>query len=285
MTAIADSSNIESKAKNRSKKTLIKVLAAIAVLLVIISIAAPYIVPNDPYKQNAAAIRKPPSKEFPLGTDNLGRCVLSRVLMGARTSICAGLILVVISFVLGTSVGIIAGYFEGPFETISMRLIDILLSFPQMVLAIAVAGILGGGMINAMIALGFTGWILYARLARTQTIALKQEDFIAAARIGGKSSFKIMTKHIFPNIAGTLLVNATLQISSMLIGFAGLSFLGLGVQVPEAEWGSMINESMTYFQLAPWAVLVPCAAVVITAMFFNYLGDTAKDLIDRGYKK
>lgn len=256
------------------------ILLSIALFLILLSILAPHVIPNDPYSNNPQAIRSAPSIRYPFGTDNLGRCVFSRVLMGARTSICATLILVSITFSLGSFIGLVCGYYGGITDTIVMRLIDILLSVPQMVLAIAVAGILGGGMINAMIALGFTNWIVYARLAKSQTISIKQEDYIYAARLGGNSGCRIMLIHILPNIAGTLLVSATIQIASMLIGFAGLSFLGLGVQAPKAEWGSMISESRAYIQLAPWSVLAPGGAVILTAMLFNYLGDTARDLLE-----
>lgn len=256
------------------------ILSVIAILLLFVSIFASYIIPNDPYKNNPGAIRTAPTCRYPFGTDNLGRCVFSRVLMGARTSVCAALILVCITFLFGSFVGLLCGYYGGVIDTVIMRLIDILLSVPQMVLAIAVAGILGGGMMNAMIALGFTNWIVYARLAKSQTISIKQEDYIYAARLGGNSGCRIMAVHILPNIAGTLLVSATIQIASMLIGFAGLSFLGLGVQAPKAEWGSMISESRAYLQLAPWAVLAPGGAVIFTAMLFNFLGDTARDLLE-----
>jgi len=255
-------------------------LLSIAGVLLFISLLAPLLVPNDPYKNNARVIRTAPSQQYIMGTDNYGRCVFSRVLMGARTSIGATLILVSLTFVVGTFIGLLCGYYGGLLDNLIMRLIDILLSVPQMVLAIAVAGILGGGMINAMIALGFTSWILYARLAKSQTLSIKQEEYIYAAKLGGHSGLYIMLIHILPNIAGPLLVNATIQIGTILIGFAGLSFLGLGVQVPQAEWGSMISESRAYIQLAPWAVMAPGAAVVLTTLLFNYLGDTARDLLE-----
>lgn len=255
-------------------------LLIIVMLLIIVSFFASFIVPNDPYSNDSSAIRMAPNTKYFFGTDNLGRCVFSRVLMGARTSICATLVLVSITFLFGTSLGILCGYYEGILDIIVMRMIDVFLSVPQMILAIAVAGILGGGMINAMLALGFTNWIVYARLAKSQTISVKKEEYIYAARLGGNSNLRIMLVHIFPNIAGVLFVNATIQIASMLIGFAGLSFLGLGVQTPKAEWGSMINESRAYIQLAPWAVIAPGGAVVFAAMLFNYLGDTARDLLE-----
>lgn len=255
-------------------------LLFIAAIFLVVSLLAPLIVPNDPFKNDATAIRSEPNQHYIMGTDNYGRCVFSRVLMGARTSIGATLILVTITFIVGTFIGLLCGYYGGVLDSIIMRLIDILLSIPQMVLAIAVAGILGGGMANAMIALGFTSWILYARLAKSQTLSARQEEYVYAARLGGHRGLYIMVRHILPNIAGPLLVNATIQMGTMLIGFAGLSFLGLGVQVPQAEWGSMISESRAYIQLAPWTVMAPGTAVVLTALLFNYLGDTARDLLE-----
>ena len=252
----------------------------IAGLLILLAIFAPYFCPNDPYKTNPAAMKVAPCLEYPFGTDKLGRCVFSRVLMGARTSIFCSLILVAVDFLIGTILGLLCGYYEEIFDTLIMRFADILLAFPQMVLAIAVAGILGGSMLNAMIAMGFAGWTLYARLARSQVLAIKQEEFVKAARMGGCSDARILVFHLLPNVLGTLIVNATNDIGSTMIGFAGLSFLGLGVQVPQAEWGSMINESRADLQIAPWAALFPGAAIVITVMVFNYLGDAVRDLLD-----
>lgn len=256
------------------------VFLALAAALILLGLFAQYLAPNDPYKTDPTIMKIPPCKEYPFGTDKLGRCVFSRVLMGARTSIFCSIVLVLITFVVGTVLGILCGYYEGIFDTLIMRFADILLAFPQMVLAIAVAGILGGSMVNAMIALGFSGWTLYARLAKSQVLSLKQEEYISAARMGGCSDFHIMFFHLLPNILGNLVVNATMHIGSTMIGFAGLSFLGLGVQVPQAEWGSMINESRAYLQIAPWAVLFPGAAIIITVMVFNYFGDAVRDFLD-----
>ncbi len=252
----------------------------LVLLLFIISLLAPYLVPNDPYATNAAYMKAAPSPEFPFGTDKLGRCIFSRVLMGTRLSIFCSLSLVMGTMVAGTLLGVAAGYYGGIFDNILMRLVDILLAFPQMVLAIAVAGVLGGNMTNTMLALGITGWTLYARLARGQVMSLKQEEFIDAARLSGNSSLRIMAVHILPNVAGEMIVNAAIQVGATLVGFAGLSFLGLGVQVPEAEWGSMINEARGYMQQAPWAALAPGAALFITVAVFNLLGDALSDYME-----
>lgn len=269
--------------RERTEREKLKIrLAALLFLtgaLMIVSFLAPYLAPNDAYATNAAAIRLSPCAQYPLGTDNLGRCVLSRVLAGAKTSIFASVTVVAVTLSVGTVLGTLCGYYGGILDMLVMRLADILLAFPQMVLAIAVAGALGGGMLNAMIALGFTGWTLYARLAKSQVMTLKEEEYIMAARLGGLGGLQIIIRHIFPNILGPVFVNGAIQLGTTLVGFAGLSFLGLGVQVPQAEWGSMINEARAYLQLTPWPVLGPGLAVVLTVMLFHCLGDTARDYL------
>ena len=268
------------KRSARALKTRVLVLLILALLLMAVSLLAPYLAPNDPNATNCAAMSAPPSAQYPFGTDKLGRCVLSRVLMGARTSIFSAVALVAASFLAGTALGVLCGYYGGVLDNLVMRLADILLAVPQMVLAIAVAGVLGGGLRNAMLALGVTSWTLYARLARSHTMALKAEPFIAAAKLSGCGDLHILVRHILPNIVGPLVVNAATQLGTTMIGIAGLSFLGLGVVPPNAEWGSMINEARSYIQLAPWAVLAPAGATVVTVMIFNYLGDAVRDLAD-----
>ncbi len=261
------------------------VFLILAGILVAISLIAPLICPNDPNETSAANMNKAPCAEYPFGTDRYGRCICSRVLMGARTSIFSAVALVGLTFIFGTVLGLLAGWYGGAVDTIVMRLADIMLAFPQMVLAIAVAGILGGGMGNAMLAMGITGWTLYARLARAQVLALKEEPYVHAARLSGCSAWSIMTKTLLPNMLGPMLVTAATQIGVMMIGIAGLSFLGIGVTEPHAEWGSMINGSRAYLQLAPWAVLAPAIATIITVMTFNYLGDCVRDVLDVGVER
>ena len=261
------------------------VFLTLAGILVLISVIAPLICPNDPNATSAADMNRAPCAQFPFGTDRYGRCICSRVLMGARTSIFSAVALVGLTFLAGTVLGLLAGWYGGVADTLVMRLADILLAFPQMVLAIAVAGILGGGMGNAMLAMGITGWTLYARLARAQVLALKEEPYVHAARLSGCGAWTIMTRTLLPNMLGPMLVTAATQIGVMMIGIAGLSFLGIGVSEPHAEWGSMINTSRAYLQLAPWAVLAPAAATLITVMIFNYLGDCVRDALDVGVKR
>ena len=266
-------------ARQRAKKRLILFLI-LAGLLVLFGILAPLLTPNDPNATSALDMNKPPSARFPFGTDRYGRCICSRVMMGARTSIFSAVTLVALTFVIGTVLGMLAGYWGGVVDSLIMRLADVLLAFPQMVLAIAVAGILGGGMFNAMLAMGIAGWTGYARLARAKVLSLKEEAYVSAARLSGCDAGAILFKTLLPNMLGPLVVNASTQIGSMMIGIAGLSFLGIGVQEPQAEWGSMISGSRAYIQLAPWAVLAPAFATIVTVMIFNYLGDCVRDVLD-----
>lgn len=263
--------------KKKKLKLRIIIVSILALLIILATTFAGIIAPNDPYTTSALAIRTAPSVQYPFGTDNLGRCVFSRVLFGGRTTIAATFFLVFISFVVGTVVGMLSGYYGGLLDRFLMRLADIMLSFPQMVVAIAVAGILNAGMTGAMIALGITMWVSFARLARSHTFSIKNEAFIQAAVFAGKSDFYIIMVHIFPNLLAPVLTNALTQIGTTMIGLSGLSFLGLGVIPPTAEWGSMISEARAYIQIAPWAVLYPSLATVITIIIFNFLGDAVMD--------
>lgn len=252
----------------------------LALFLIVFSIVARYIAPNDPYATDVTNLNQAPSAEYPFGTDDMGRCVFSRVLYGARTSIFSAMTLVVITFFFGTAVGMLCGYYGGAADRIVMRVIDGIMAFPQMILAIAVAGVLGGGMFNAMLALGFAGWTPYARLARSGVMAIKEDDFVKASRLSGAGGFYIMARHLLPNILGSLLTYATVQIGAVMLGFAGLSFLGIGVTLGQAEWGAMINEARGLLSTAPWTVFYPGLALVITVMIFNFLGDAARDTMD-----
>ena len=263
--------------RKRILRRKVIIAAVCAGILVLIALFSSFIAPNDPYATSAALIRKAPCAQFLFGTDNLGRCVLSRVLIGARTTIASTFFLVAVSFLIGIVLGMLCGYYGGFVDDLLMRIADLLLAFPQMVVAIAVAGILGGGLGGAMLALGITMWVSFARLARGHTLAIKNEPYITAAKLQGRSGLQIMLTHILPNILEPVLINALTQIGTTMIGISGLSFLGLGVVAPQAEWGSMISEARAYIQLAPWAVLFPAAATVITIVVFNYLGDAVME--------
>ena len=266
----------ELKKRKLQRRTLI--LTIIVAILLLISLAAPMLMTHDPYATDPLAMKQAPSAAHFFGTDYLGRDVFSRVLLGARTSIFATLLLVVISFIIGSVIGIICGYYGGWVDNILMRITDILLSLPQLVLAIAVAGIMGGGLRNALIAIGVTSWTSYARLARSHAMRIKQLPYIDSVRMTGCSDIHILWKHVFPNLIGSMLVNATLEIGTTMLSIAGLSFLGLGVVPPEAEWGSMVSEGRANLQLAPWTVFAPALAIMISVMIFNYFGESVCDL-------
>ncbi len=274
----------QNKAVNKSRKkilmTRLYVLIVLAVILLIIAGIGVFVTPNDPYKINALMTKKAPSSEFIFGTDSYGRCVCSRVLAGAGMTIYGALFLVISTATVGTVLGTICGYYGGVVDTVIMRITDLMLAFPQMVLAIAVAGLAGGGLWNAILALGISGWTLYCRLVRSRVMSIKHESYILAARLSGCSDLKIIVSYILPMIVGSVVVNAVTQIGTSIIWIAGLSFLGIGVRAPQAEWGSMINEARGAMQLAPWAVLAPCAAIFITVTVFNCMGDTVRDIAD-----
>ena len=265
--------------KNHIKGKLIFFLA-LTVILLLVALFAKYICPYDPYAQDLMMAQKPPSLAHPLGTDRYGRDMLSRVIIGSTTSIFATLLLVAIITVVGTAIGIVCAWKGGKVDTVLMRISDLFLAFPGLVFALAVAGVLGGGVHNAIIALAVIGWPKFARLSRGLTLAQKNEPYMMAARLSGSSTVKLLIKHILPNIGGPVLVTAVLDIGTMMMELAGLSFLGLGVKPPMAEWGSMINEGRSMLQVSPWMVLAPGAAIFVTVMVFNLLGDTLRDYMD-----
>lgn len=265
--------------KNHIKGKLL-FFAILALLLICAAVFAKYICPYDPYTQDLSMAQKPPSLAHPFGTDRYGRDMLSRVIIGSTTSIFSTLLLVIIITVIGTAIGIVCGWNGGRVDTVLMRVSDLFLAFPGLVFALAVAGVLGGGIQNAIIALAVIGWPKFARLARGLTLAQKDAPYLMAARLSGSSTSKLLVKHILPNIAGSVLVTSVLDIGTMMMELAGLSFLGLGVKPPMAEWGSMINEGRNMLQVSPWMVLAPGAAIFLTVMIFNLLGDTLRDYMD-----
>ncbi|SDF41225.1 peptide/nickel transport system permease protein [Marvinbryantia formatexigens] len=265
--------------KNHIKAKLIFFIALAAGLL-LTAVFARQLCPYDPYAQDLLSAQQPPGWQHILGTDRYGRDMFSRVLMGSTTSIFATLVLVAVITVTGTAIGIICGWMGGKVDTVLMRISDLFLAFPSLVFALAVAGVLGGGVQNAIIALAAIGWPKFARLARGMTLAQKDAPYLMAARLSGSSTAKLLVKHILPNIAGPVLVTAVLDIGTMMMELAGLSFLGLGVKPPMAEWGSMISDGRGMLQTAPWMVLAPGGAIFVTVMIFNLLGDTIRDYMD-----
>lgn len=270
---------IQKVRKNRTKRTFI-IFSILAAALLICSIIAPLLCPYDPYAQDLSKSLQPPSAEHWLGTDRYGRDLLSRVIIGSQTSIYSTLILVAFMTVVGTVLGILAGLYGGILDTIIMRISDIFLAFPGLVFALAVAGALGGGVQNAIIALAAVGWPKFARLARSQTLAQKKQQYMDAARLSGNGTFKIIIWHLLPNIIGPIIVTAVLDIGTSMMEIAGLSYLGLGAMPPVAEWGSMMSGAREFIQTAPWVAFAPGIAIFISVVIFNMFGDTVRDYFD-----
>ena len=268
------------KIKKDYTKIKLAVYGALTLLLILVAVFAPYITPYDPYEQDLGNALLAPCREYLLGTDRYGRDMLSRVIMGARSSISSAVLLVVIITVAGSIVGILCGYCQGKLDSFLMRLSDIFLAFPGMVFAIAAASVMSGGIMNAVAALAFISWPKYARIARSQVLTIKNAPYISAARLAGSGTGKIILKHIVPNIAGPVIVTAVLDIGTMMMEIAGLSFLGLGATPPTAEWGAMMSNGRSMLQTSPWAILAPGCAIFLTVMVFNLLGDTVRDILD-----
>ena len=239
-----------------------------------------YIVPYDPYAQDLSNALQPPSGSHLLGTDRYGRDLFSRIIIGAQTTIFSALALVAGITIVGTVIGVICGYVGGWIDSLIMRISDIFLAFPEMVFAIAIAGVLNGGIWSAAIAVGLIAWPRYARVARSQVLAMKNHQYMNAAKLMGTRWYKVILKHIMPNILGPIVVTAALDVGAMIMNLAGLSYLGLGVVPPMPEWGSMMSEGRSMLQTSPWIVLAPGLAIFITVIIFNLLGDTVRDILD-----
>ena len=270
---------IQKVKKNRIRMKLI-VFAGLAAALLLITIFAKYICPYDPYAQDLTQAMQPPSAAHLMGTDTYGRDMLSRVLIGAQTSISSTFALIAIITVFGTVVGIFCGYYGGIVDSVMMRISDVCLAFPGLVFAMAVAAILDGGVRNAVIALALISWPKYSRIARGQTLSIKNLPYMQASQLAGDSVLQMIFRHVLPNIAGPILVTSMLDIGTMMMEIAGLSFLGLGAQPPVAEWGSMMSSGRSMLQTYPWIVLSPGLAIFVSVVIFNLLGDTIRDYMD-----
>lgn len=268
------------KVRRDTVKTRLLVFGALAALLLVGSIFCERLTPYDPYLQDLMNAKAAPSAAHWLGTDRYGRDMLSRVIVGSKTSIYSTLLLVAVTTALGTCVGVFCGWHGRWLDTVLMRVSDMFLAFPGLVFALAVAGVLGGGLQNAIIALAAISWPKYARIARSQTLSQKETAWLKAARLSGSGTWKIIFKHILPNILGPILVTAMLDIGTMMMELAGLSFLGLGAKPPTAEWGSMMSDTRSLLTTAPWVTLSPGLAIFVSVMIFNLLGDAVRDYAD-----
>ncbi len=255
--------------------------ASLAVLIVLTAIFAPVVTggvsPTDAVLGDAL---QAPSAEHLFGTDKLGRDVFARVIYGARTSLAASFSVVLIIFTLGTALGILSGYFGGWVDAAIMRVADMMVSFPGMVFAMAIAGILGASVKNAVVAVALVSWTKYARLARSLVLKTRSRDYVAAAVVTGSKTPYLLTRYLLPDVLPMLLVTAAADIGGMMLELAGLSFLGFGAKAPTPEWGLMLNEGRQFIQNAPWMTVYPGAAIFVVAAVFNLLGDALRDMLD-----
>jgi peptide/nickel transport system permease protein len=253
---------------------------AVTVLAIVAAVAAPALSPQNPLKQNLTNSLASPSRDHLLGTDNVGRDVLSRVIWGTRISLIAGFVSVAIAAAAGSLIGLFAGYRGGRADGLAMRLMDAVLSFPPLVLALALGAVLGADLMGVLIALGVVYTPTFARLMRGQVLSIRTREYIEAARALGASSASIAWRHVLPNAATPIVVQASLSVAFAILAEASLSFLGLGVQPPAASWGSMINAGRGYLRQAPWIVFGPGAALFLVVLGFNFLGDAIRDALD-----
>lgn len=263
-----------------SKNKQFMLFLILAFVIVLIAIFAPLIAPQDPYESVLQNALQPPSAEHICGTDKLGRDIFSRIIYGSRSSLTSALILVCCIFLVGTILGIVAGYFGGMVDAVIMRISDMMIAFPGMVLAIAIAGILGPSIVNAVIAVTVVSWTKYARLARSLVMKIRHRDYVYAAVVTGSKTMYILRKYMLPNVLPTLVITAATDIGSMMLELAGLSFLGFGSQPPAPEWGLMLNEGRAYMQYCPWLMVFPGIAIFIVVVVFNLLGDSLRDVLD-----
>lgn len=271
---------MENLIKGFKENKAFRLSSILVFLLLAITVLTPFIAPYDPLDAIMREANSAPSAAHLFGTDKLGRDVLSRILYGASYSLTSVLGLVAAIFVVGTTLGVIAGYFGGVVDVVIMRIADMMISFPGVILAIAIAGILGGSLINAMIAMLCVTWTKYARLARSMVLKIKKRDFVDAAVVSGGSALHILWVHILPNILPLMIITAAADIGAMMMELAGLSFLGFGSQPPAPEWGLMLNEGRQQLQTAPWLMFFPGLAIFITVVVFNLWGDSLRDVLD-----
>jgi peptide/nickel transport system permease protein len=249
---------------------------------VVLAAAAPALAPGDPIKNALLDRLTPPTwgREHPLGTDTLGRDVASRLLHGARVSLLVGFSAVLLAGGVGVALGLVSGWYRGWLDDLLMRLGDVQLAFPVLVLAVAVLAVLGASLLNLILVLGVTGWITYARIVRGEVLTLRERDFVAAARALGASDAWIVRRHLLPNVLPPITVVATFSVARTIIAEASLSFLGLGVPAPEPSWGAMLDEGRNYIMTGWWLALFPGLAILLLVLGINLVGDWLRDVLD-----
>lgn len=258
----------------------IAVCVGILLIVVIMAVSAQWIAPHDPEKTDLKHRLLTPCVEYPLGTDQMGRCILSRIIFGARISLSVGLIVVSAAVVAGTLIGTVAGYFGGIIDETIMRIVDAFLAFPGTLLALGIAGLFGAGFINLIIALIIVDWTPYARVVRSSVISVRSREFVKASIGLGMGDTYVILRHVLPNTLSPLIVMATTGLGYVILAAAGLSFLGFGVQPPTPEWGYMLNDGKMFIRTAPYLMIFPGLMIMVVVLAFNYLGDSLRDLLD-----
>jgi len=254
--------------------------ALIVGLFVAVSLAAPLVAPHDPTTVDARAILVPPSATHWLGTDNLGRDTFSRLVYGSRWTLGTAAVAAIAIVLLGVTVGLVAGYVGGLVDEVLMRLVDVLLAFPSLVLALAIVGMLGPSLRNVMIGMVAVWWVDYARVIRGLTVGVREREFVAAAHCAGAAAPHVILRHVLPNVIPSVIVLATLEFGGLMLAISGLSFLGLGAQPPTPEWGTMLNNGRPFFQRAPQLMLYPGLAITLVVVGCNLIGDGLRDALD-----
>ena len=270
------------KKKNRflANKTFV-VFSILAVCIILTAVFAPVVTRGvDPLKGSLVDALLPPCKEHIFGTDKMGRDIFSRVIYGARASLSATFGVVALIFLVGTVTGVLAGYFGGVIDAVIMRIADMMLAFPGLVLALAVAGIMGASIKNAIIAIVVVSWTKYARLARSLVMKIRDRDYVSAAIVTGSKTPNMLFRYMLPNALPTLIITAATDIGSMMLELAAMSFLGFGAKPPAPEWGYMLNEGRACMQSAPWLMIFPGLAIFVVVVVFNMLGDSIRDILD-----
>lgn len=270
------------KKKNRflANKTFV-VFSILAVCIILTAVFAPAVTRGvDPLKGSLVDALLPPCKEHIFGTDKMGRDIFSRVIYGARASLSATFGVVALIFLVGTVTGVLAGYFGGVIDAVIMRIADMMLAFPGLVLALAVAGIMGASIKNAIIAIVVVSWTKYARLARSLVMKIRDRDYVSAAIVTGSKTPYMLFRYMLPNALPTLIITAATDIGSMMLELAAMSFLGFGAKPPAPEWGYMLNEGRACMQSAPWLMIFPGLAIFVVVVVFNMLGDSIRDILD-----
>ncbi len=278
---IGESDTFRDKMKRMASNNKLAVFSAVLIVVfILLALLAPVLTPYGLEEMDLMARLSPPSAKHLLGTDELGRDVLTRLLYGARVSLAVGIIPTIVSMVIGAFIGMISGYVGGMVDTVLMRLADVVLSFPSLLLAMVIMYTLGDGISSIFIALAVTNWASVARVIRSETLSLREAEYVEAARSMGVKDFTIIVRHVLPNCIPSLIVLFTLNVPSAILSESSLSFLGIGVQLPNSSWGLMVNLGRSYLYDAPWLSLVPSAAIMLVVLAFNFLGDGLRDVLD-----